>query len=148
MGLGLSYDCVTVSVPQGCTAVPGLYIPPADRSNSRRSLHRGPESGTEEDDGTSARDVGGFLPHLKGLVRPTLSPSGRPALTRFATWSIALCLLGAPAMLWGQAPPRDSARVADSTRRVVMPRPPADTDTVRKAGEIVIPGSDLPVQVN
>lgn len=51
-------------------------------------------------------------------------------------------------MLPGQTPPRDTARVADSTRRVVMPRPPADTDTVRKAGEIVIPGSDLPVQVN
>jgi hypothetical protein len=29
-----------------------------------------------------------------------------------------------------------------------MPRPPADTDSVKKAGAIVIPGSDLPVQVN
>jgi cell surface protein SprA len=29
-----------------------------------------------------------------------------------------------------------------------MPRPPADTDSVSKAGAIVIPGSDLPVQVN
>jgi len=29
-----------------------------------------------------------------------------------------------------------------------MPRPPADTDTVTKAGAIVIPGSDLPVEVN
>ncbi|MGE5731184.1 MAG: hypothetical protein ACM37U_04535, partial [Gemmatimonas sp.] len=29
-----------------------------------------------------------------------------------------------------------------------MPRPPADTDSVAKAGAIVIPGSDLPVQVN
>ncbi|HEX8945198.1 MAG TPA: cell surface protein SprA [Gemmatimonadaceae bacterium] len=29
-----------------------------------------------------------------------------------------------------------------------MPRPPADTDSVKKAGAIVIPGSELPVQVN
>ena len=29
-----------------------------------------------------------------------------------------------------------------------MPRPPADSDTTRRSGAIVIPGSDLPVQVS
>ena len=63
-----------------------------------------------------------------------------------------LCAAGLPAavpLLDAQAPPRDTiARAPDSTRRVVMPRPPADTDSVSKPGAIVIPGSDLPVQVN
>jgi hypothetical protein len=46
-------------------------------------------------------------------------------------------------------PPQDTtAKRADSTRRVVMPRPPADTDTTRRAGNIAIPGLDLPVQFN
>ena len=43
-----------------------------------------------------------------------------------------------------QTPPRDtSTRRPDSTGRVVMPRPPADTDTTKRSNVLGIPGIDV-----
>ncbi|HVE36109.1 MAG TPA: cell surface protein SprA [Gemmatimonadaceae bacterium] len=58
--------------------------------------------------------------------------------------------LGGAAMARGQvAPPRDTARTRqDSTRKVVMPRPPADSDSTRRPGTFVVPGLDIPVDFN
>ena len=58
-----------------------------------------------------------------------------------------LLVLAAPRHADGQGPPADTAKSArrDSTRRVVMPRPPADTDTTH-TGTTLLPGLDLPVQ--
>jgi hypothetical protein len=62
----------------------------------------------------------------------------------------SLAALAAPAA--GQTPPRDtSARpvVRDSARRVVMPRPPADTDSTKRQNILGIPGTDsLPFKLN
>src|SRR5947207_1025892 len=87
------------------------------------------------------------LPLLQGLVR--FSPPLLPLPTeRFATQMLAVCvaLFSLPAVLYAQTPP------PDSTRRVVIPRPPADTDTTKAkrppAGSIVIPGADLPIELN
>ncbi|HEY6825852.1 MAG TPA: cell surface protein SprA, partial [Gemmatimonadaceae bacterium] len=71
-------------------------------------------------------------------------------------------LIGVVAVLttagaWGGArqagaqvvPPRDTARAAaDSGRRVVMPRPAADSDSTRRPGTLVVPGLDIPVDFN
>jgi len=47
------------------------------------------------------------------------------------------------------APPRDTARATpDSVRRVVMPRPAADSDSTRRPGTVVVPGLDIPVDFN
>jgi hypothetical protein len=61
----------------------------------------------------------------------------------------ALLLLAVPKHARGQGPPGDTTKLVKpdtSQRKVVMPRPPADTDTTRRSGTAVIPGLDLPVQ--
>jgi len=65
---------------------------------------------------------------------------------------IGLCALAAltlSAVAHGQTPPRDTSARRDSTRRVVMPRPAADSDTTKRANLLGIPGTDaLPFQLN
>ena len=75
-----------------------------------------------------------------------------PPFPLVASRIVASALLGLAASRHAQGQgtgaSADSARLAkrDSTRRVVMPRPPADTDTTRGATTSIIPGLDLPVQ--
>ena len=58
--------------------------------------------------------------------------------------------LGGPGRADAQvAPPRDTSRTSqDSTRRVSMPRPPADSNSTRRPGTFVVPGLDIPVDFN
>lgn len=62
-------------------------------------------------------------------------------------------VLSFPALLDAQTPPQSgAARPSDSTLRALLPRSPADTDTTKgkrlPPGTIVIPGSDLPIELN
>src|SRR4029453_3700750 len=109
----------TLSLPQGCTTVYGLYIPPATCPNSR-------------------------LPRRSGFVRffsrQRVVPLFKPALGAL----FVLTVLGFPSALSAQTPPpRDTAR-ADSARRVVMPRPPADSADSTKRPNVLtgLPGLD------
>lgn len=63
---------------------------------------------------------------------------------------LAICALLAPVLLHAQTQPRDTSRASDTTRRVVLPRAAADTDSTHRAANILaIPGiDDLPIQVN
>ncbi|HEY9227037.1 MAG TPA: cell surface protein SprA, partial [Gemmatimonadaceae bacterium] len=53
-------------------------------------------------------------------------------------------------MLIAQTPPRDTTKQSDSTRKVVMPRPPADSDSTKRPNVLTgVPGIDqLPFQLN
>jgi cell surface protein SprA len=62
---------------------------------------------------------------------------------------LVVCALLAPGLLGAQTLPRDTARTSDTTRQIVLPRPPADTDTTRRTNLLGIPGTDaLPIQFN
>ena len=84
-------------------------------------------------------------------------PPFAPAATRFLLlFAVLFAALSHP--LAAQTPRDSTARQpgtadtthADTTHKAVvaLPRPPADSDTTRRAGALVLPGTDLPVQVN
>src|ERR1041385_5254512 len=108
----------TSSTPQGCTAVAGLYIPPAASSIQGlrgRCLPDVPEG----EQSSPRRAVGGLLPLHQGLVRPFISAT--------RVWVIAL----ARRLAWGPTA-----------------RPPAYPNTIRRRGAAAIPGLDLPLALN
>ena len=126
--------CGTSSTPQGCTAVAGLYIPPATRSNSRlprdatarvsRAIRSGPRH---------EPSAGSY---------PTFRVWCDPCVLRRELFSIALAV----GLAWG--PP---ARSQTPPVPVLPARPPADTDTLRRPPRL--PGrpsrvSSLPLELN
>src|ERR1051326_4868726 len=120
----------TSSTPQGCTAVAGLYIPPA--ASSIQGLRGACLPDVPEGEQSSPRRaVGGLLPLHQGLVRPFISAT--------RVWVIAL----AAGLAWGP-----TARSQTPPVPVLPPRPPADTDTIRRPAASAIPGLDLPLALN